>query len=83
MKYECPCCKHYTLPKPVRETLAYICPVCFWEDDFLLFRDDESSTSNGGMTLIEGRRNYQTYGACEKELVQYVRKPLRDELGED
>lgn len=34
------------------------------------------------MTLIEGRRNYQTYGACKKELVQYVREPLSDELSD-
>ena len=83
MKYDCPCSIYFTLSKPVRETLADICPVCFWEDEFLLFRDDELSTSNGGMTLIEGRKIIKLMALVRKKFVQYVRAPLGDELGDE
>ena len=32
-KYPYPCCTCITLPVPPEEAIAYICPVCFWEND--------------------------------------------------
>ena len=38
MNYPCPCCGFLTLPVPREEAIAYICPVCFWENDETLDR---------------------------------------------
>ncbi|MEG0388886.1 MAG: CPCC family cysteine-rich protein, partial [Niameybacter sp.] len=31
--YACLCCGYKTLPVPKEDAIAYICPVCFWEND--------------------------------------------------
>lgn len=31
-KYPCPCCGCITFPVPREEAVAFICPVCFWEN---------------------------------------------------
>ena len=39
--YPCPCCGCLTFPVPKEEAIAYICPVCFWEND--VFDPDEDA----------------------------------------
>lgn len=76
-KYKCLCCGYQTL-----ETRGEfdICPVCFWEDEptesELL---DMPSEANNGLTLRQGQENYRSFGACKKEMLPYVRKPLTNE----
>lgn len=38
------------------------------------------SGANHGLTLREGRENYQKIGACEESMIEYVRKPKKREL---
>ncbi len=45
-------------------------------DDLL----DEPSGANHGLTLRQGKENYKKFGACEKDMIPYVRKPKREEL---
>lgn len=77
-KVRCLCCGYKTL----EERGAYdICPVCFWEDegggeDML----DVPSGANHGLTLRQGRANYKEFGASEKEMLKYCRKPRKSEL---
>lgn len=78
--YPCPCCGYRTYPVPKEEAIAYICPVCFWENDMFTLSDDEPSDENHGMTLNEGRRNYSLFGACSQDMLFYVRKPKPEEL---
>ena len=54
---------------------GYICPVWFWENDPFIASDNEPSDSNHGITLKEAKLNFSTFGACEKEMVCYVRLP--------
>ncbi|MBR6696484.1 MAG: hypothetical protein IKL70_08750, partial [Oscillospiraceae bacterium] len=49
-KYQCPCCRNYTLDEEPYNHTYEICPVCFWEDD--TSDDNEISEANGGLTLI-------------------------------
>lgn len=42
-KYPCPCCGYLTYPVPREDAIAYICPVCFWENDVFVTSDDEPS----------------------------------------
>lgn len=77
--YPCPCCGYRTFPVPKEEAIAYICPVCFWENDVFIKSDNEPSDENHGMTLNEGRSNYKSFGACSPKMLPYVRKPRPDE----
>ena len=60
--------------------IAYICPVCYWENDVFITSDDEPSDENHGITLKEGRENYKIFGACSKERLIYVRNPEPEEF---
>ena len=74
----CPCCRHKTL----RERGAFeICAVCFWEDDG---QDDHDADEvlggpNGGLSLTQGRTNYQQFAASRKQDLPHVRPPLPEE----
>lgn len=78
--YPCPCCGCKTLPVLPECAIAYICPVCFWENDVFITSDQEESDENGGLTLREARETYQKIGACQERLLPYVRKPRPEEL---
>ena len=57
--YKCLCCGLETLPVPPEEAIAFICPVCWWENDVFIKSDDELSDENKGITLNEARANYK------------------------
>ncbi len=78
--FPCPCCGYLTFPVPREEAVAFICPVCFWENDVFTSSDDEPSDENHGMTLNQGRKNYQKIGAMREDFLQYVRPPLPSEI---
>jgi len=79
MKYRCPCCGFYTFDE--RPDGSYdICPVCFWEDDLAQLNDEYYAGGANKVSLVQGRKNFLKFGACEKEMKQYVRNPLDDEL---
>ncbi|MFG3614040.1 CPCC family cysteine-rich protein [Rummeliibacillus stabekisii] len=63
----CPCCNYETL---IQRGEYEICPVCFWEDDGNNVPSRYSGPNH--MTLSEGRRNFEKYGACSKEEVKSI-----------
>ncbi len=79
MKYPCPCCGYYTFPVPADQAVAYICPVCCWENDVFVESDDEPSDENHGLTLNEGRENFKKYTVCDLRRKQYIRPPTEEE----
>mgnify|MGYP002509437895 FL=1 len=78
-KYPCPCCGYKTFPVPKEEAAAYICPVCFWENDVFSSGEDQPSDENRGMTLAQGRETFRQIGAVRPDLIPYVRKPFPEE----
>lgn len=66
--YKCKCCGHEPLPVQPEDAVAYICPICWWENDVFTADDDEPSDENHGLTLNEGRKNYKQYGICDSRL---------------
>ena len=51
-------------------------PICYWEDDYLQFQDiDLEGGANCQISLHQGQQNYIKFGACDKNMLQYVRKP--------
>ena len=79
-KYPCPCCGNLTLPVPQEEAIAYICPVCYWENDVFTSSETEKSDENHGLSLRDGRINFLTFGSCDKRFKDKVRKPLTEEI---
>ncbi len=79
-KFPCPCCGYKTLPVPEKDAVAYICPVCLWENDVFDPGEDQPSDENHGMTLRQGRETFRRLGAVRKDLVGYVRRPLPEEI---
>lgn len=62
--YPCPCCGCLTFPVPKEEAIAYICPVCFWENDVFDPDEDAPSDENRGMTLRQGGKTTGNGGPC-------------------
>lgn len=78
MKNKCPCCGFYTLEQPYG---SYdICPVCFWEDDFIQLEDETYEGGANTVSLLQARKNFKKFGACEWEMKKYVRPPRKSEL---
>jgi rubredoxin len=73
-KYTCPCCGYKTLNEEPPGTYD-ICPICFWEDDLVQFRDPDFEGGANDASLRQGQRNFIKYGACEIEMLKNVRKP--------
>lgn len=77
-KYTCPCCGYKTLDEPPPGTYN-ICPICFWEDDGVQFDDPFYKGGANHVSLIEAQKNFVEFGACEKEMLKYVRKPSEND----
>ena len=63
-KYPCPCCGNITLPVPQEDAIAFICPICLWENDVFLQSEEEPSDENHGMTLRQAKDRFRKTGSC-------------------
>ena len=78
-KYFCRCCFYNTLSEFPKGTYE-ICEICFWEDDWY---QTENPFDNGGpntVSLIQARKNFEDFGACELEMKINVRKPTSNDI---
>lgn len=77
--YSCPCCGNLTFGEPPPGTFD-VCPVCFWEDDDVQYRDPQFRGGANKVSLCEARTNYASIGASSEEFVGQVRAPRPEEL---
>lgn len=70
----CPCCGQPTYPVAPENALAYICPVCYWENDLFVHTDDEPSDENRQLTLNQARENYREFGISDPRLLENLRR---------
>lgn len=73
-KYACSCCGYYTFDHEP-DGSDNICPVCFWQDDYVQLHDPQYGGGANEPCLEQARLNYKEFGSCERRLIQYVRKP--------
>lgn len=94
-KYKCLCCGYKTLDTRGEYDICPVCfweddaYLIFTEKSIKsLYYDKEPienelldipSGANHGLTLRQGQENYRLFGACEKEMLPYVRKPHMSE----
>ncbi|SFS45772.1 CPCC family cysteine-rich protein [Marininema halotolerans] len=79
MFYPCPCCGYLTRIEEEHGTYG-ICPVCYWEDDELQYREPDLPGGANDESLNEARVHFKKCGACAPMFVNDVRKPLPDEI---
>ena len=76
-KYRCPCCNYRTLDDGTGS--FDICPVCYWEDDYIQRDDPDYRGGANDISLNEARENYKKIGAISTEYLEYVRPALDEE----
>jgi RNAse (barnase) inhibitor barstar len=76
--YTCPCCGYKTFENEPPGT-DEICKICFWQDDGVQFGDPHYAGGANRVSLIEAQINFIDFGACEKEMLKYVRKPSQND----
>ena len=78
MKHTCKCCGFKTLEE--EPTGSYeICPVCFWEDDFVQSEDPDFEGGPNRPSLRQAQANFMEFGASARRLLEHVRSPRADE----
>lgn len=71
-KYTCPCCGYKTL----EDSHEYdICPICFWEDDFVQFNAVDFKGGANHVSLRQAQKKFVEFGACEIKMLSHVREP--------
>src|SRR5690606_4383477 len=80
--YACPCCGYKTLTEKPGGTYN-ICQVCFWEDDPVQLDAPDYEGGANRVSLRQAQKNFQDFGACEKEMIKNVRPPHTDEIRDD
>jgi hypothetical protein len=74
--FPCPCCGFFTLNE--QSPSDDICPVCFWQDDFVDNHDTDVLGPNP-VRLSVARMNYNAFGASHRRRLPHVRKPRPEE----
>ncbi|TCK08738.1 CPCC family cysteine-rich protein [Marinobacterium mangrovicola] len=76
--YACPCCGYATLRRACRYD---ICSICFWEDDG---EDDDTPIEYrggpNGVTLEDGRINFQRHGVSDLKDAPHVRAATAEDI---
>lgn len=78
-KFYCPCCGYNTFIEPPTGTYI-ICIICFWEDDPIQLENPNYQGGANRVSLIQGQKNFEMFGACEKEMINNVTKPTEEDI---
>ena len=62
VKYPCPCCGYRTLTEEPPGTFE-ICPVCYWEDDYVQYNTPTLKGGANAESLEEARANFKEFHA--------------------
>ncbi len=77
--YPCACCGYLTRELPPGAGDYDICPVCYWEDCTIQFRDQTFAGGPNDASLAEARRNFEAFGVIEGTAREHVRHPAERE----
>ena len=77
-RYPRPCCDFLTLTEPASGTHA-ICPVCWWEDDMVQFRDLDYAGGANKPRLRDARQTFRAIRVSEARFKSRARPPRPEE----
>ena len=86
-KFKCPCCEEYEFE--FGPGSYDICPICFWEDDKLQYKDPDYAGGANGISLNTARENYARIGVCDdifakrENTGEYVSMSEEEEFSEE
>lgn len=69
--YPCACCGYFTCPEGPGSW--FICPICFWEDDYTQLQDPAYAGGANRVSLIDAQANFATHGCSEVRLKEHCR----------
>lgn len=75
----CACCGFLTI-SDLEPGSFELCPVCFWEDDCVQYRNIDYSGGANKESLREARENFRKYKTSSLEFLEHVRNPSADEI---
>jgi len=78
--HSCPCCGYFVF---VGRGDYEICPICFWEDDFIQLQYPFSDGGANKVSLAVAQINYIQFAACEFDMVKHVRSASKDYVHDD
>ena len=78
-KYYCPCCGYNTFLEAPPGTYD-ICEICYWEDDPTQFDEPGYEGGANRVSLIQGQKNFEEFGVCEKDMLRHTRKPSGQDI---
>lgn len=78
-KYFCRCCNYNSLNEFPNGTYE-ICEICFWEDDTYQTENPNDEGGPNRVSLIQARKNYEEFGACEFDMKKNVQKPTKKHI---
>lgn len=74
----CPCCGYLT--KSDKEPGSFeICPICYWEDDYVQFNDIDYKGGANEESLREARLNFKKFKVSSLRFLNYVKPPNPEE----
>lgn len=77
--YPCACCGYLTMSEKESGTFE-ICPVCFWEDDNVQFKNVEFKGGANQESLREARENFRKFRSSSERYLNDVRNPFEEEI---
>ncbi len=77
IKYTCVCCGYKTMYR--KDHLWDICEVCYWQSCPLQNIQYDYIGGPNPVSLRQAQQNFIAFGACEKDMIKYVRLPNEDE----
>ena len=75
----CPCCGYMTFQDYFPGSYE-ICPICFWEDDFIQFENPDYEGGANKTSLRIAQKNFYKFGACDLGMTKHVRKPSESDV---
>lgn len=75
----CHCCGYLTIDD-TEEVIVDICPVCFWQYDEISAKSPNRAIGPNKVSLNIAKENFEKFGAMEKDFIDKVRKPYKDEF---
>ena len=76
--YACCCCGYHVLDDAPQS--FDVCPVCYWQDAGFDWNMYWWNFAENGLSLEDGRRNFEETGVSNRTSTKCVRSPLPDEL---
>jgi len=78
-KFYCECCGYNTLNEKPNGTYQ-ICSICFWEDEPIQSADLNYEGGANRVSLIQAKRNFSEFGACERDMIKNVNKVYKADI---